>query len=119
MLQHNASNAGRHAHVTHAVLVGLHTLCCGTPLLMMTFVSIVGASATLAFAFEKLYPFHDLIHQNEIWILGASAVLVGLGAILEVRARSGGRVLGFPYLFAISVGCFVLNAGVVLLHRAV
>lgn len=117
MLQRNAMNTRRHAHLTHAALVGLHSLCCGIPLVLMALVSIVGASATFAVALQKIYPFHDLIHQNEIWILAASAAFVMLGAVLEARARAGARELGFPYLFAVSVGCLVLNVGVVLLHR--
>ncbi|MEQ1617270.1 MAG: hypothetical protein ABL883_02865 [Terricaulis sp.] len=117
MLQRNVTRAGRDAHLTHAALVGLHTLCCGLPIVVMGVVSAAGAASTLTLASRNLLQVHDFMHENEVWTVVASAILVVIGAVLEARARRKVSVAGFPWLFAVSVGCFLLNAGVVMFHR--
>lgn len=119
MLQHNATQTGRQAHLAHATLVGLHTLCCGLPLLLTLVVSISGAASILSTTSEYFGQFHGFLHQNEVWIVTVSALLVVLGGVLEGRARRAGGGAGFPWLFAVSVLCFFLNTGIVLLHRVV
>jgi hypothetical protein len=74
----------------------------------------VSAATLLPDSFEL---FHGWLHGYEVWILGLSAVLVTLGAALELRARRR-HAHGFPWLFAFSVLCFAINVGVILAHRA-
>ncbi len=86
-------------------------------MLMVGVVSVAGAASTLTLASRGFIQVHDFMHENEIWIVIASAILVVVGGLLEVRARRKNAAAGFPWLFAVSVGCFVLNTGVVLFHR--
>lgn len=62
---------------------------------------------------------HDFLHAYEAWILGFSAALVLAGGWMEVQQRRNGRHAGFPWLFTLSVGCFLLNVAIVLAHRAI
>lgn len=75
----------------------------------------VSASVLLPDSFEL---FHRMLHGYEGWILTLSAALVALGAWLEIDARRDGHARGFPWLFAISVLCLCINAGVILAHQA-
>ena len=113
MLQRNAP---RHAHLAHAAVVGVHAVCCGLPALALTAAALSGATSVAALLPDFFEQFHRLLHARELWILGLSAALVALGAALEIGARRG-RQHGFPWLFAFSVLCFLINAGVILAHR--
>lgn len=67
---------------------------------------------------ESFVYFHHIMHANELWILVLSATLVVVGGWMEVRARRVHRH-GFPWLFALSVCCFLANAAIIFVHRAV
>jgi len=119
MLQHNSARAGKRAHLAHAAVVGLHALCCGLPALAMLAAAISGATsgiAALAGAFE---PLHAFLHAHEVWILVVSALLVVAGGALEALARRGGHKHSFPWLFALSVGCFLVNVAIIVAHRTI
>lgn len=121
MLQHNSeqnlARAGQHAHVAHAAMISLHTLCCGLPVLAMAAATLSGAAAG-ATAFESFAgDLHGLLHEHEEWILGLSAGLVGLGGLFEWGARRQGLKRGFPVMFAVSVGCFLFNLTLIAVHR--
>jgi len=116
MLQRNASNPGR-AHLAHAAVVGLHAICCGLPAAAMLIAGLSGAVSASVLLPDSFEVFHRMLHGYEGWILALSAVLVALGAWLEIDARRGRRQ-GFPWLFAISVACLLINFGVILAHRA-
>lgn len=118
MLQHNAETARHKAHVAHAAMVGLHSLCCGLPALAMLAAAFSGATSGLTLFASYFSGFHALLHAHEIWILFASATLVTTGGVLELAARrthTGPK--GFPVMFAISVGCFIANAAIIAAHR--
>ncbi len=119
MLQHNSANTGRRAHLAHATVVGIHALCCGLPALVMLAAALSGAASSVALLSDSVQHLHDFVHAYEVWILALSAVLVVGGGWIEVRQRRRGHHLGFPWLFALSLGCFVLNVGIVLAHRAI
>lgn len=116
MLQRNAPSADR-AHLAHAALIGLHSLCCGLPALAMAAAALSGATSGLALFADTFESIHILLHGSELWILGLSAVLVVIGGVLELRGRRLGHAHGFPWLFAFSAGCFLANAGIILLHQ--
>lgn len=120
MLQHNAApppaSAGKRAHLAHAAVMGLHALCCGLPALAMLAAAVSGATSGVALAAERMEFFHDFLHAHEVWILVLSAALVVVGGWLEVASRRSAR-RGFPWLFAFSVLCFLLNVGIILAHR--
>lgn len=118
MLQHNTQKAGKHAHVAHAAVMGLHALCCGLPALAMLAAAASGAASGAALASESFAQFHAILHQHEGWILAVSAALVVTGAILEAAARRGPHRHGFPWLFGFSVLCFAMNVAIILGHRA-
>lgn len=92
-------------------MVGLHTLCCGAPLL----ISAIGLAASAAVA-GGILRMHSWLHGYEIWLLAMSAGLAALGGFLEWRlaARGQGRV---SWLFVASLGCFAVNAALVAGHR--
>jgi hypothetical protein len=117
MLQHNNLQAGRRAHFAHATVVGLHALCCGLPALAMLAAAVSGVASSAALVPDSVAVLHDLLHRQELWILGLSAALVVIGGWLEASARRNHRH-GFPWLFAFSVLCFVANAAIILAHRA-
>ena len=117
MLQDNtAARTGRHAHLAHAAVMGLHTLCCGLPLVALALTTIAGATSGVVYFSESVGYLHALLHAHEIWILVLSGSLVIVGGIMEILHR---RIHnhGFPWLFAMSVGCFVANATIIGLHR--
>lgn len=123
MLQHNTSRgmhrAGRKAHLAHATVVGLHAICCGMPALALMAASLSGITSGTAVLAGSMAGIHDLLHAHEVWILSLSAILVAIGGTLEVLARRGGAPKPFPWLFALSVACFVFNVTVIVLHRGV
>jgi len=118
MLQHNSARAGKKAHLAHAAVVSLHALCCGLPALAMLAAAISGATSGAAMLAGVLEPVHALLHAHEVWILAASAALVVAGGALEAVARRGPHRHGFPWLFAFSVGCFLVNVAIIVAHRA-
>jgi len=118
MLQHNAAKTGKHAHVAHAAVLSLHMFCCGIPALAVTITALTGAVASSAASLSGVFgAFHSAIHGNELWILALSAVLVTVGGVMEVLARHGGAPQPFPWLYAMSLCCFVANAGIIAVHR--
>jgi hypothetical protein len=119
MLQHNGVVAGRKAHLAHAAVVSLHALCCGLPALALLATAVSGAATSLVLLSDFIRPFHALLHQHEVWVLALSALLVALGGALEIWSRLRPHRLGFPWLFAISAGCFVLNLALIVGHRAI
>ncbi|MGE0742857.1 MAG: hypothetical protein AB7O98_16075 [Hyphomonadaceae bacterium] len=80
--------------------------------------AVSGATSGLALAAHEFEIVHNFLHAHELWILLASAGLVIGGGVLEVLARRGSHRHGFPWLFAFSVGCFLANVAIILLHRA-
>jgi len=118
MLQHNTARAGRKAHIAHATVVALHALCCGLPALAMLAAAVSGATSGIALLGDFFEPFHHLLHQYELWIMAVSAGLVIAGGALEVVARREPHSHGFPWLFALSVFCFLANVAIIVAHRA-
>jgi hypothetical protein len=119
MLQHNTASAGQKAHLAHAAVVALHALCCGLPALAMLAAALSGATSGIALMSDFFEPFHELLHQHELWIMAVSAGLVVIGAALEVWARRrGAHNYGFPWLFSLSVFCFLANVAIIVAHRA-
>lgn len=117
MLQDNtAGRTGRHAHLAHAAVMGLHTLCCGLPLVALALTALAGATSGVVYFSETVGALHALLHAHEVWILVLSGSLVIVGGIMEVLHRRLHRH-GFPWLFAMSVGCFLVNATIIGLHR--
>jgi hypothetical protein len=92
--------------------------CCGLPALAMLAAAFSGAASAGALLPDSFQQFHRLLHGYELWIVGLSAVLVTLGAWLEVSARRAHPGQGFPWLFGFSVLCFLINVGVILAHQA-
>lgn len=116
MLQRNAP-AAQHAHIAHATLIGLHSLCCGLPALAMAAAALSGATSGIAILADAFESIHILLHGYELWILGLSAALVVIGGALELRGRRLAAAQGFPWLFAFSAFCFLANAGIILIHQ--
>jgi hypothetical protein len=83
---------------------------------MLTAAASSAASAT--YLFENVTQIHGFVHAHEIWVLGLSAAFVAVGGALEAAARRR-RPMGFPWLFAFSVACFLANVAIVLFHRGV
>jgi hypothetical protein len=118
MLQHNSAQAGRRAHLAHAAVVGLHSLCCGLPALALMAAALSGATSGLALGAGFIEEMHHFLHAHEVWILVLSATLVASGGALEWAARRTiGHAHGFPWLFAISALCFFLNVAIIAAHR--
>ena len=118
MLQHNAERTGKQAHIAHAAVLSLHTLCCGLPALAVTLTALSGAAASGTIAFSSFFgDLHALIHGNELWILALSAFLVSLGGAMEFAARRGRGDLPFPWLYAMSLCCFLANLAIIAVHR--
>ena len=126
MLQHNtqgaarnsvwgAAAASRRAHMAHAAMISLHVLCCGLPLL--AFGAAAGVSSGLLAFSAQAEAVHVVLHAHEVALVAASAVLVLIGAGLEWAARARQAVHGFPWMMALSVGCFVFNLILVGAHR--
>ncbi len=116
MLQHNGVRAGKRAHIAHAAVVSLHALCCGLPALAMLAAAFSGAASSVVLLADFIKPFHTLLHAHEGWILGLSASLVVVGGVLEAWSRRGLHRHGFPWLFALSVACFLANLAIMAAH---
>jgi drug/metabolite transporter (DMT)-like permease len=112
MLQRNTQNA----HLAHAAVVSLHAVCCGAPLLALVATSLWGTASVLAAFGAWVAPAHEALHGFELWILAVSALLVIVGGLLEWHARKRSGRRHFPWLFGISVGCFVANAALIGAH---
>ena len=118
MLQRNAQQSGKQAHLAHAAVLSLHTLCCGLPALAVTLTALSGAAASGTVAFSSFFgDLHTLIHGNELWILALSAILVTFGGAMEFAARRGRAGVPFPWLYAMSLCCFVANVTIIAVHR--
>lgn len=118
MLQHNATKTGRQAHLAHAAVLSLHSLCCGLPALAVTLTALTGAASSGAVAFSSFFgELHTLIHGNELWILAVSAGLVAIGGAMEFTARRGRTGLPFPWLYTMSLCCFAANVAIIAVHR--
>lgn len=111
--------ASRKAHLTHAVVVGLHALCCGLPILALAAVGLSGAAAGVVGFSDAASFVHEQAHGYELWMLLGSALLVSVGAALELAAWRAGARPGVPWLFAMSLLCFFVNAAIVLGHRPI
>jgi hypothetical protein len=112
MLQHNTrSTAARRTHWVHALVVGVHVLCCGLPAGMALLGVVVGALAWAA----PITALHRFLHGYEPEIIALSFSLVAIGGLLEWRRRAERK--GFPTLYALSLACFVANAAIVAAHR--
>ena len=122
MLQHNvnsrAAAAGEKAHLAHAAVIGLHTFCCGLPILALALAALSGAAAGTSLLVATSQRIHAALHAHEIWILVASASLVSLGAVFEVLALRSGKRRHFSPLFAVSVACFLFNLAIIAVHRS-
>lgn len=103
--------AARRTHWVHALVVGVHVLCCGLPAAMALLGVVVGALAWAA----PITALHRFLHGYEPEIIALSFSLVAIGGVLEWRRRSARK--GFPMLYALSLACFVANAGIVAAHR--
>ncbi|MBY0564216.1 MAG: hypothetical protein K2P58_08515 [Hyphomonadaceae bacterium] len=99
--------------------MAIHMICCGLPILALAAVALSGAAASVVQFADAAGAIHGLAHAYELWILLASAILVAIGAVFEVLARRERAASKFPWLFAISVGCFFVNAAIVLSHQSV
>ena len=128
MLQHNAiepeARSPNRAHLAHALMVGMHALCCGLPIAALMLTAASGAAFGTAAFFSLTSSVHHILHAHEIWILAASICLVIAGGAMEWRARrphksEGGQPHGFPWMFALSVFCLAANIAILVLHRAV
>ena len=120
MLQHNKAGArSKQAHLAHAAFLGLHALCCGLPILALLAAGVSGTTSGAALLSESFGEFHGFLHAHEVWIVLVSAALVTLGGALEASARRAPRhTHGFPWLFAVSVLCFLANVAIIVAHRA-
>ena len=116
MLQRNTAPAQR-AHMTHAAVVALHTVCCGFPVLAMAAAALSGATSGVALFSGFVADAHHFLHAHELWILGLSGALVGIGGWFELHARRAGHTHGIPWLFLFSAACLVANAALMLAHR--
>jgi hypothetical protein len=96
----------------------MHAFCCGLPALAMLTAALTGAASSVTLFSEIFGKFHDFLHGHELWIVAVSAALVIVGGWLEVSARRSHQGLGFPWLFAFSIGCFLANVVIILVHRA-
>lgn len=117
MLQHNAHKAGERAHVAHAAMISLHTLCCGLPIIALALSAASGVASGTSLFVVSSQQVHGAIHAHEIWILAASLALVVIGGLYELAAQRSGARRGFSPLFAVSVACLVFNAVLIAAHR--
>ena len=111
MLQHNAAKS---AHLAHAAVLSLHSICCGLPALAVTLAALGVSGVNFGGALAGL---HTLIHGNELGILGLSAALVTVGGLMELNVRRAHPERGVPWLFAMSACCFVANVAIIVVHR--
>jgi hypothetical protein len=112
-----ASADGKPAHIAHGAVLGLHALCCGAPALALIAAAASGATSSVAAFANFLGGFHEFMHAHETWILVFSVALVVGGGVLEARARRVHKGQGFPWLFAFSLACLVVNLALLTFHR--
>ena len=120
MLQYNdhadahaeAKSHAHRAHVAHAAVVGLHSICCGAPIAILLFSASAAAGTLGGFVTHA----HAFLHGHEFWLLAVSASLIVLGGVAEWRARRAGA-RHFPVMFAVSVACLFLNVAIIAAHR--
>lgn len=116
MLQHNIT--ARHTHAAHAAVVALHAICCGLPALAVTAVAVSGAASGFVLASSYVQTLHALLHGHELWLIGVSALFVTAGGVMELMLRRRGGSQTFPWMFAVSLGCFLVNVAILAVHRA-
>jgi hypothetical protein len=110
MLQRNTAKS---AHLAHAAVLSLHSICCGLPALAVTLAALGVSGVNLGSGLAGL---HTLIHGHELWILALSAALVTVGGVMEIRLRRHPHN-GVPWLFVMSACCLVANVAIVAVHR--
>ncbi len=102
-------------HWAHALVTGVHTLCCGLPFAAGLLAMTASGASSFAFAADQLGAAHRIAHHFELWTLAFSAVLVAVGIAAEWGvARRGRRV---SVMMAASCGFLILNATLVLTHH--
>ena len=84
----------------------------------MAAAALSGAASGIALFSDSMSEIHSLLHAHEMAVLALSAVLVLVGGGLELSGRRGHPLRGFPWLFAFSVFCFLVNAVIVVIHGA-
>lgn len=111
MLQRNTAKS---AHLAHAAVLSLHSLCCGLPALAVTLAALGVSGLNLGGTLTGL---HTLIHSHELWILGLSGGLVVVGGLMELAQRRRRRHSGAPWLFVMSACCLAANIAIIAVHR--
>ncbi len=111
MLQHNTAKS---AHLAHAAVLSLHSICCGLPALAVSLAALGVSGVNLGAGLTGL---HALIHGHELWILALSAGLVIVGGVLEFKLRRLHAERGVPWLFAMSGCCLAANVAIIAAHR--
>lgn len=79
--------------------------------------AVSGTTSGIALLSDSFEQLHEFLHAHELWILVISAALVVTGGAMELNARRSGHAHRFPWLFAFSVLCFLVNVGIILAHR--
>ncbi len=113
MLQRNTA---RSAHLAHAAVLSLHSICCGLPALAVVLAALGVSGVSLGSGLAGL---HALIHGHELWILALSTTLVLIGGFMELNHRRTHQNPGVPWLFVMSVCCLIANVVIIALHRLV
>src|SRR5262245_47916049 len=111
MLQRNTAKS---AHLAHAAVLSLHSVCCGLPALAVTLAALGVSGINLGGTLSGL---HALIHGHELWILALSAALVVIGGLMELSIRRRHQHKGIPWLFVMSACCLVANIAIIAVHR--
>jgi hypothetical protein len=111
MLQRNTAKS---AHLAHAAVLSLHSICCGLPALAVGLAALGVSGIDLGGALTGL---HALIHGHELWILALSAGLVILGGLVEIGLHRSHAHKGVPWLFVMSACCLVANIAIIAVHR--
>ena len=111
MLQRNTAKS---AHLAHAAVLSLHSVCCGLPALAVTLAALGVSGLNLGGTLTGL---HTLIHSHELWILALSAALVVVGGLMELALRRRRLHKGVPWLFVMSACCLVANIAIIAIHR--
>ena len=111
MLQRNTAKS---AHLAHAAVLSLHSVCCGLPALAVTLAALGVSGLNLGGTLSGL---HALIHGHELWILALSATLVVIGGLMELGLRRSHQHKGIPWLFVMSACCLIANIAIIAVHR--
>jgi hypothetical protein len=111
MLQRNTAKS---AHLAHAAVLSLHSICCGLPALAVTLAALGVSGVNFGGALAGL---HTLIHGNELAILALSATLVTIGGLMELNVGRTHPERGVPWLFVMSACCFIANVAIIAVHR--